>query len=63
LRSRARKQVEYKVGDSNPPALAPRHPEGEDWPAGTAADLLARCGLVHHRRRRLLTVETPNLTS
>ena len=33
--------------------LRDRHPEIEDWPAAsTAADLLARRGLVRHRRRR-----------
>src|SRR5205085_1668574 len=33
--------------------LRDRHPEIEDWPAAsTAADLLARRGLVHKRRRR-----------
>src|SRR5438128_11340936 len=33
--------------------LGPRHPEVEDWPAAsTAADPLARRGLVHRRRRR-----------
>jgi transposase InsO family protein len=33
--------------------LRRRHPEIEDWPAAsTAADLLARRGLVRHRRRR-----------
>jgi len=33
--------------------LAPRHPQIDDWPApSTAADLLARRGLVQHRRRR-----------
>jgi len=33
--------------------LAPRHPAIEGWPApSTAADLLARRGLVQHRRRR-----------
>ncbi len=33
--------------------LAVRHPEIDAWPApSTAADLLARCGLVQHRRRR-----------
>lgn len=33
--------------------LAPRHPEIRSWPAAsTVADLLARRGLVHHRRRR-----------
>jgi len=33
--------------------LAPRHPQIDGWPApSTAADLLARRGLVQHRRRR-----------
>jgi transposase InsO family protein len=42
--------------------LAPRHPELETWPAvSTAADLLARRGLVTKRRRRRPPVQHPGV--